>query len=109
MDATTWPPDQDHDGQAGYSGTVESNVYQRTVDYPEDFYNGIHVMLDSKKLVTVRWGQVEPASRPWPSFPVSAQRNAKTVQCVHVGQRPSGPVRQPRPLFQPNHIASKLP
>ena len=44
---------------AGQSGTVESNVYQRTVDYPEEWFNGHHVMLDTEELVTVRWDQVE--------------------------------------------------
>ena len=44
---------------AGHTGTVESNVYQRTVDYPKEFANGHHVMLDSEELVTVRWEQVE--------------------------------------------------
>ena len=40
-------------------GTLESNVYQRTVDYPVQFNNGHHVMLDPGVLVTVRWEQVE--------------------------------------------------
>ncbi len=43
---------------AGHSGTVESNVYQRTVAYPDEFNNGYHVMLDIEILVTVRWDQV---------------------------------------------------
>ena len=41
----------------GYRGTVEANVYQRTVDYPDEWHNGHHVMLDSEELVTVRWEQ----------------------------------------------------
>ena len=32
---------------AGHLGTVESNVYQTTVDYPDEWANGHHVMLDS--------------------------------------------------------------
>ena len=40
-------------------GTVGSNVYQRTVDYPDEWFNGFHIMLDTEKLVTVRWEQVE--------------------------------------------------
>ena len=44
---------------AGHFGTVESNVYQRTVDYPDELHNGFHVMLDTGELVTVRWEQVE--------------------------------------------------
>ena len=35
-------------------GDVESNVYQRTVDYPDEWFNGHHVMLDREELVTVR-------------------------------------------------------
>ena len=45
----------------GHRGTVESNVYQKTVDYPEEWANGYHVMLDREVLVTVRWDQVEAA------------------------------------------------
>ena len=44
---------------AGRNGTVESDVYQRTVDYPEEWGNGFHVMLDSGAVVTIRWDQVE--------------------------------------------------
>ena len=44
---------------AGLTGNIESNVYQRTVDYPEKLANGYHVMLDTGELVTVRWNQVE--------------------------------------------------
>ena len=44
---------------AGHTGAVESNVYQRTVDCPEEFHNGFHVMLDTEELVTVRWEQAE--------------------------------------------------
>ena len=40
----------------GHIGPV---VYQRTVDYPEVFANGHHVILDTEVLVTVRWDQVE--------------------------------------------------
>ena len=39
---------------AGRTGSIESNVYQRSVDYPDEFANGYHVMLDSDVLVTVR-------------------------------------------------------
>ena len=38
---------------AGRTGTIESNVYQRTVDYPDEFANGRHVMLDTEELETV--------------------------------------------------------
>ena len=46
---------------AGHFGTVESNVYQRTVDDPDEFDNGFHIMLDPELLVTVRWDRVESA------------------------------------------------
>ena len=44
---------------AGHTGAVESNVYQRTVDYPDELANGHHIMLDTEELVTVRFDQVE--------------------------------------------------
>lgn len=44
---------------AGRTGTIESNVYQRTADYPDEWANGHHVMLDADELVTVRWDQVD--------------------------------------------------
>ncbi len=43
---------------AGHTGAVESNVYQRTADYPDEQSNGHHIMLDTGELVTVRWDQV---------------------------------------------------
>ena len=44
--------------------TVESNVHQRTVDYPGEFHNGFHVMLDTEELVMVRWEQVKTLASP---------------------------------------------
>ncbi len=44
---------------AGRTRTIESNVYQRIVDYPDESANGYQVMLDSEELVTLRWDQVE--------------------------------------------------
>ena len=44
----------------GHGGTVEANVYQKTVDYSEEWSNGYHVMLDTEELVTVRCDQVTP-------------------------------------------------
>ena len=43
---------------AGRTGTVEANVYQNTVDYPDEWSNGYHVILDTDRLVTLRWDQV---------------------------------------------------
>ena len=48
---------------AGQTGTVESNVHQKTVDYPDEWANGYHVMLDTEELVTVQWEQVEAILR----------------------------------------------
>ena len=42
---------------------MESNVYQQTVDYPDELANGYHVMLDTEELVTVRWEQVGVSKR----------------------------------------------
>ena len=39
---------------AGHLGTVDSNVFQRTVDHPGELCEGFHVMLDTGELVTVR-------------------------------------------------------
>ncbi len=44
---------------AGHNRTVESNVYQKTVDYPDEWFNSYHVMLDTEELVTGRREQVE--------------------------------------------------
>ena len=44
---------------AAQTGTVKSKVHQRTADYPDEWANGLHVMLDTGKLVTVQWDQVE--------------------------------------------------
>jgi len=44
---------------AGWTGTIESNVCQRTVDYPGEFADGCQIMLDSEELVTVRWDQMK--------------------------------------------------
>ena len=38
---------------------MDSNVYQRTVDYPEAYARGYHVALENGKTVTVRWDQVQ--------------------------------------------------
>ena len=43
----------------GSQGVVDSAVFQRTVDYPEEYSAGYHVILDSGALITVRWDQVE--------------------------------------------------
>ena len=44
---------------AGRTGTIEANGDQPTANYPDEWANGHHVMLDTHELVTVRWDQVE--------------------------------------------------
>ena len=43
----------------GRSGVIESNLHQRTLDYPDELTNGYHVMLDTEEFVTVLWSLVE--------------------------------------------------
>ena len=42
----------------GAIGVVDSAVFQRTVDYPDEFAAGYHVALDDERVVTVRCDQV---------------------------------------------------
>ena len=42
----------------GHQGVIESNVHQRTADYPKDLSDGFQVMLDTGALVVVRCDQV---------------------------------------------------
>jgi len=39
-------------------GIVDSAVFQRTVDYPNEYAAGYHVVLEDVRVVTVRWDQV---------------------------------------------------
>jgi len=41
----------------GSTGTVDSAVFQRTVDEPDEYAPGHHVVLDNGEVVTVRWDQ----------------------------------------------------
>ena len=43
---------------AGTTGTVDSKVFQYSVDFPEDLGAAYHVVLDGGKVVTVRTEQV---------------------------------------------------
>ena len=45
----------------GHEGIIESNVHQRTADYPMDLSDGFQVMLDTGALVVVRCDQVATA------------------------------------------------
>ncbi len=38
---------------------MDSTVFQKTVDYPEELANGFHVFLDDGEWVTVRRDQVD--------------------------------------------------
>ena len=42
----------------GAVGTVDSVVFQRTDDQPNEFQHGYHVILDAGRVVTVNKGQV---------------------------------------------------
>ena len=45
--------------QAGVLAVVDSAVFQRTLDYPDDYSPGYHVILVDDAVVTVRWDQVK--------------------------------------------------
>jgi hypothetical protein len=47
---------------AGLPGTVDSAVFQRTIDYPDAFSPGYHVIISDGPAVTVRWDQVRALS-----------------------------------------------
>ena len=40
------------------AGVVDSAVFQRTVDRPDEYSAGYHVILDSGPVITVRWDQL---------------------------------------------------
>jgi hypothetical protein len=46
----------------GSRGVVDSAVFQRTVDYPEEYSAGYHVILDSGPVITIRWDQVDASA-----------------------------------------------
>jgi hypothetical protein len=46
----------------GRLGAVDSAVFQRTVDFPDEFAPGYHVVLEDEAVVTVRWDQVDSRS-----------------------------------------------
>ena len=45
----------------GWTGTVWSNIDRKAADYPDEWANAYHVMVDSGELVTLRWDQVKSA------------------------------------------------
>jgi len=42
--------------------SVDSAVFQRTIDYPDAFSPGYHVIISDGPAVTVRWDQVRAMS-----------------------------------------------
>ena len=42
----------------GAAGIVDSAVFQKTVDYPNDYVAGYQVVLEDEMVVTVWWDQV---------------------------------------------------
>lgn len=52
--------------RAGVQGVVDSAVFQRTIDFPQDVSPGYHVVLPDNAVVTVRWDQVKKAGNDSP-------------------------------------------
>ena len=40
------------------TGVIDSAVFQRTMDYPDEYAPGYHVVQDNGQVVTARWDQV---------------------------------------------------
>ena len=51
----------------GKTGTVDSTVFQKTVDYPSELHHGYHLYLDDAGVVTVRRDQVQLALTKTPT------------------------------------------
>ena len=43
----------------GHTGTVDANVFQRSVDFPKDHLPCHHVLLDNHLVITINVNQVE--------------------------------------------------
>jgi hypothetical protein len=43
---------------ARLEGIIDSAVFQKTVDYPDEYAAGYHVLLEDERVATVRWDQV---------------------------------------------------
>ena len=48
------------DKHKGETGTVDANVFQRSVDFPKDHLPCHHVLLDNHLVITINVNQVEP-------------------------------------------------
>jgi len=44
---------------AGKTGTVDANAFQKTEDYPNEYAAALHVVLNTGRVVTLRWDQVK--------------------------------------------------
>ncbi len=42
----------------GHTDVVASAVFQRTVDYPDEYAPGYHIVLEDGRVTTVRWDQL---------------------------------------------------
>ena len=51
---------------AGWTGIVSSNVFQKTVDYPEEAAQAVHIILGDETWLTVRKEQVVIAEAYFP-------------------------------------------
>lgn len=54
---------------AGKSGVVDANVFQRTVDYPDEFAAALHLVLDDGTWITVRRDQVRMSGPSYGAAP----------------------------------------
>ena len=49
----------------GLAGVVDSAVFQKTVDYPDEYAAGYHVVLEDERVVAVRWDQLSSIEVHW--------------------------------------------
>ena len=48
----------------GHAGSVDANVFQRSVEFPKDHLPCHHVLLDNHLVITINVSQVEPLESP---------------------------------------------
>jgi len=58
----------------GRTGIVDANVFQRSVDFPNDHLPCHHVLLDNHMVITINVNQVEPLDQ---IVPYHNQRESK--------------------------------
>ena len=61
----------------GHTGTVDANVFQRSVDFPKDHLPCHHVLLDNHMVITINVNQVEPIEYG-KTVPYNQQRERKS-------------------------------